>query len=64
LQRVLSPTHFVNVRTTHGGPAPQETSRAITESARLLERDRTQWQASREQLQRAEAELRTRAQAL
>jgi argininosuccinate lyase len=64
LQRIMSPAHFVNVRTTHGGPAPQETSRAITESARLLERDRAQWKARREQLQWAEAELRTRAQAL
>ena len=30
----MSPRHFVEVRTTHGGPAPSETGRAIAESKR------------------------------
>ena len=34
LQKIMSPAHFVQVRTTHGGPAPTETARAIGESHR------------------------------
>ena len=64
LQRIMSPRHFVEVRTTFGGPAPSETSRAITESARLLQRDRTDWQTRRAQLQRAEATLAAKAKSL
>jgi argininosuccinate lyase len=64
LQRIMSPRHFVEVRTTYGGPAPSETSRAITESARLLQRDREAWKVNRASLERAEAELRARAKAL
>jgi argininosuccinate lyase len=64
LQRILSPRHFVEVRTTHGGPAPSETSRAITESARLLQRDRERWRSQRARLDQAQAELTARAGAL
>jgi argininosuccinate lyase len=64
LRRIMSPRHFVEVRTTFGGPAPSETSRAITESARLLQRDRTDWQTRRAQLQRAEATLAAKAKSL
>ena len=64
LQRIMSPRHFVEVRKTYGGPAPTETSRAITESARLLQRDRDSWKARRAQIERAEAELAARARAL
>jgi argininosuccinate lyase len=64
LQRIMSPAHFVEVRATHGGPAPAETSRAITESARLLQRDRDAWKARRTRLQHAETELGARAKAL
>ncbi len=64
LQRILSPRHFVDVRTTYGGPAPAETSRAITESARLLQRDRDAWKARRAALEHAESELAARAAAL
>ena len=39
LQRIMSPAHFVAVRTTYGGPAPKETGRAIGESRRKLEAD-------------------------
>ncbi len=34
LRRILSARHFVNVRTTLGGPAPSETGRALDESVR------------------------------
>jgi argininosuccinate lyase len=64
LQRIMSPAHFVNVRTTHGGPAPSETSRAIAESKRLLQAARAEWQTRREHLEHAEALLTARAQAL
>ena len=64
LQRILSPRHFVDVRTTFGGPAPAETGRAITESARLLQRDRDAWKARRAGLEHAESELAARAAAL
>ena len=64
LQRIMSPAHFVNVRTTHGGPAPSETSRAIAESKRLLQADRGKWKTRRDHLARAEALLTARAQAL
>ncbi|HEX5474944.1 MAG TPA: argininosuccinate lyase [Vicinamibacterales bacterium] len=37
---VLSPRHFVDVRTTLGGPAPSETARALGVSTDLLQADR------------------------
>ena len=64
LQRIMSPEHFVTVRTTHGGPAPVETSRAITESARLFARDRETWQSRRAWLDDAEKALTSGARAL
>lgn len=64
LQRIMSPAHFVNVRTTHGGPAPPETGRAIAESERLLQADRDAWKSRRERLERAETLLTARAKAL
>ena len=50
LETIMSPAHFVEVRTTHGGPAPTETGRAIGESQRKLQTDREGWQARRERL--------------
>ena len=64
LQRIMSPANFVAVRTTHGGPAPSETTRAIGESSRSLERDRESWQLRRERLAAAEAKLAARVKAL
>jgi argininosuccinate lyase len=64
LQRILSPQHFVQVRTTFGGPAPSETGRAITESARLFARDRDAWQMRRLQLENAKTDLAAKAAAL
>jgi argininosuccinate lyase len=42
LARILSPLHFVEIRSTPGGPAPAETARAIADSEAILERD-TAW---------------------
>ncbi|MDQ3346897.1 MAG: argininosuccinate lyase [Acidobacteriota bacterium] len=59
LARLLSPRHFVAVRTTPGGPAPAETSRAISASRGLLTSD-TAWQEdARLKLSRADELLRT-----
>jgi len=64
LQRTMSPKHFVEVRKTHGGPAPTETSRALAESATLMQRDRHAWSARRARLNQAETSLATRVRAL
>ena len=64
LQRVMSPRHFVEVRTTWGGPAPSETTRAIGVSRGLLATDREAWQARRDHLTAAEAALKARVKAL
>jgi argininosuccinate lyase len=64
LQRILSPRHFVNVRRTLGGPAPDETARAVTASQQCLEADRLGWQRRRDHLADAERQLRDRVKAL
>jgi len=64
LQQVLSPAHFVNVRKTYGGPAPEETGRAIAASRRLLDSDRQSWRLSRERLDRAAANLEAQVKQL
>jgi argininosuccinate lyase len=64
LVEIMSPRHFVNVRRTLGGPAPDETARAVAESRRLLADDRTAWQARRDRLKRAEQLLADRVRAL
>jgi len=64
LQRIMSPAHFVEVRTTYGGPAPSETARAIAESQKKLAADRASWNARRKVLADAEANLAAKAKAL
>lgn len=64
LDEIMSPRYFVAVRRTLGGPAPDETARAIAEQRALLARDREAWQTRREHLQQAERELQARARAL
>lgn len=64
LETIMSPRHFVDVRTTHGGPAPSETLRAIGVSRDLLASDRAAWQARRDHLAGAERLLRERVDAL
>ncbi|MBA3270547.1 MAG: argininosuccinate lyase [Acidobacteria bacterium] len=57
LDTIMSPRHFVNVRVTLGGPAPDETARAVVESRRLLDRDTAAWQARRDHIVQAEGQL-------
>lgn len=42
LRQILSPRHFVQVRRTPGGPAPERILEALEASSASLERDR-QW---------------------
>jgi argininosuccinate lyase len=64
LAMIMSPGHFVEVRTTHGGPAPAETRRALHASAAALAHDRAAWLARRERLDAAERQLRQQVSAL
>jgi len=58
---IMSPRHFVAVRTTHGGPAPEVTGAALDASRQVLAADR-QWLAdTRARLEAAAAELRRRS---
>jgi argininosuccinate lyase len=64
LADILSPRHFVEVRTTHGGPAPSETARALGVSEVCLAAD-DQWLATaREGLTHAGAALSSAARSL
>jgi len=64
LERILSPRHFVNIRKTYGGPAAEETARAIEASAIHLNGDQAWWTGRMTSLTDAEQRLATRAQAL
>jgi argininosuccinate lyase len=64
LARILSPAHFVRVRTTHGGPAPSETARAIAASRETLAADVAWLEEALARLRRAEAALEESAAAL
>jgi argininosuccinate lyase len=57
LARVLSPQHFVEVRSMPGGPAPQETARAIDAASAALEADDRWFAQTMERLHGAEAAL-------
>jgi argininosuccinate lyase len=57
LAEILSPRHFVEVRTTHGGPAPSETARAVAASRELLESDAAWVAAARGRLRTAQEKL-------
>jgi argininosuccinate lyase len=64
LAALLSPQHFVHVRRTWGGPAPQETARAVDVSRELLDSDGQWLDASRGSLNEASDRLRDCATAL
>jgi len=64
MARLLSPEHFVAVRTTHGGPAPDETARAIGASAVQVDADAAWLEATRRLLAEASSTLRAAAAAL
>jgi argininosuccinate lyase len=58
LEQITSPRYFVDVRRTPGGPAPEETARAVAEQRQLLDRDALAWRTRRDQIDRAEQELK------
>ena len=58
LARTLSPRHFVEVRKTHGGPAPSETSRASAASRKALASDEQWLRDTLVRLQSAEQKLK------
>jgi len=57
LAEILSARHFVQVRRTLGGPAPEETARAATESRAGLIADQEWWKACTQSLADAERQL-------
>jgi argininosuccinate lyase len=64
LAEILSPRHFVNVRRTLGGPAPDETKRAAEASRLQLEADEGWWHTATGALTEAERRLAGRSAAL
>jgi argininosuccinate lyase len=64
LTTILSPRHFVNVRKTHGGPAPEVTARAADASRLQLEADEGWWNGAAAALAEAERRLAERSAAL
>jgi argininosuccinate lyase len=64
LARILSPRHFVDVRRTLGGPAPEETARASGVSRQAIEADEGWWSNATDALASAERTLAERSAAL
>ena len=64
LAHILSPRHFVDVRTTFGGPAPSETARAAKVSREQLTADEAWWTGATDALAKAEQTLAERSAAL
>jgi argininosuccinate lyase len=64
IAQIMSARHFVDVRKTHGGPAPAETARAIAESRQALERDAAWIARTEEALAAAEERLQQQVKAL
>jgi argininosuccinate lyase len=64
IAKILSPRHFVEVRRTHGGPAPSETARALDASRRQLASDRAWLGRALEGTAAAATRLAERARAL
>jgi len=64
LATILSPRHFVGVRKTPGGPAPEETARAARASRQQLEADEAWWKGATAALATAERKLAERSAAL
>src|SRR5439155_18245823 len=64
LDTILSARHFVAVRRTVGGPAPEETRRAAAVSRQQLDEDESWWQHVTDALARAEQKLAERSAAL
>jgi len=61
LATILSARHFVDVRTTPGGPAPEPTAAAITAARQALQSDETWAKAATDALAAAERKLSERS---
>jgi argininosuccinate lyase len=64
LERILSPSHFVTVRETPGGPGPRAITAALDASAEALARDRGRLGAIVESWRNADAARRAAVEAL
>jgi argininosuccinate lyase len=64
IEHVLSPRHFVAIRKTPGGPAPERTTEAIAVSRAALAADEAWWKGRKEALAHAATQLREAAAAL
>ena len=64
LETMLSPRHFVAIRRTPGGPAPEVTASAIEAARAVIEADRAWLACESEALAAASAELHRRSAAL
>jgi argininosuccinate lyase len=64
LARILSPTHFVEVRKTLGGPSPSETERALGVARLAVTRDEAWLSETRTKLARASQLLKESSAAL
>jgi hypothetical protein len=64
LATITSARHFVEVRRTPGGPAPEETARALGVSREMLDRDRAWLNSAGKKLDEAAAKRRQLAQEL
>ncbi|MEZ5417010.1 MAG: hypothetical protein R2708_06675 [Vicinamibacterales bacterium] len=63
-EHILSPRHFVAIRRTCGGPAPERTAEAITQSRAALAADEAWWNGRRDALAAAAAALTEAARQL
>ena len=61
VEHILSPRHFVAIRKTHGGPAPERTAEAIAASRAALAADEAWWAGRRHALAGAATTLRDEA---
>jgi argininosuccinate lyase len=61
---IMSARHFVNVRRTPGGPAPERTAQAAEAARQMLEADSAWLERTRGALRAAEARLRERVRTL
>ena len=64
LTKILSARHFVEVRKTFGGPAPEETARASAASRAQLAADEAWWNQATAALSEAERRLTQRSETL
>lgn len=64
METLLSPEHFVEIRRTHGGPAPEVTGAAIEASRTALAEDASWIASSKARLLNAEAALKAAAVAM